>query len=199
MADDDHDGKCREGEQVVRVDSGDLKGTWVPCDCLHFVPADAMTIYGFYEDEYPDYQDTWTNELQFPVKAAEVNALVAKIKELRDAIKEHRSQKADDRCIEDDDRLYAALGDGVKCDRRVGSKEEMLKNCARFIDRRCEQGGWPTYQELEARITKGRQLLDAAEARMAAVQREDKPRSSYWELWAKAAYEGVRDAIKALG
>ncbi len=69
---------------------------------------------------------------------------------LAEAIREHRRQKADDRCIEDDDRLYAALGDGIKCDRRVGSKEEMLKSCARFIDRRCEAGTWPTYSELEA-------------------------------------------------
>lgn len=72
-----------------------------------------------------------------------------RIKQLEDAIRDHRSQKADDRCIEDDDRLYAVLNDGIKCDRRVGSKEEMLKNCARYIDRRCAQGHWPTYAELE--------------------------------------------------
>jgi hypothetical protein len=71
---------------------------------------------------------------------------------LAEAIRSHRSQKADDRCIEDDDRLYEALGDGIKCDRRVGSREDMLRNCARFIDRRCESGHWPTYQELEAAL-----------------------------------------------
>lgn len=75
-----------------------------------------------------------------------------RINVLEDAIRQHRSQKADDRCIFDDDALYDVLGDGIQCDRRVGSKEEMLKNCARFIDRRCEAGHWPTYQELEARI-----------------------------------------------
>lgn len=64
------------------------------------------------------------------------------------AIRKHRSQKADDRCIEDDDKLYEALGDGIKCDRRVGNKDEMLKNCKRFIDNRCEEGYWPTYQQL---------------------------------------------------
>lgn len=73
---------------------------------------------------------------------------------LREAIVKHRSQKADDRCIEDDDVLYAVLGDGVKCDRRVGDKDAMLANCARFIDRRCEGGGWPSYAELEARLAK---------------------------------------------
>lgn len=73
-----------------------------------------------------------------------------RIAELENAIKTHRSQKADDRCIEDDDRLYEALGDRIKCDRRVGDKEAMKHNCARFIDNRCEGGGWPTYVELEA-------------------------------------------------
>jgi hypothetical protein len=70
---------------------------------------------------------------------------------LRAAIVEHHRQRADDRCIEDDDRLYAAAG-LPPCDRRVGDKAAMLANCARFIERRCEGGGWPTYAELEKRI-----------------------------------------------
>lgn len=78
---------------------------------------------------------------------------------LRAAIRDHRSQKADDRCIEDDDRLYAILGDGIVCDRRVGNKEEMLRNCVRFIERRCEAGGWPTYAELEAEIVRLKKAL----------------------------------------
>lgn len=69
---------------------------------------------------------------------------------LRAAIRTHRDQKADDRCIEDDDRLYAALGDGIKCDRRVGDKAAMLANCQRFIENRCEGGEWRSYAELEA-------------------------------------------------
>jgi hypothetical protein len=81
-----------------------------------------------------------------------VSDLGARVAMLEAAIKEHRAQKADDRCIEDDDRLYAALGDGIKCDRRVGSKEAMLLNCARFIERRCELGGWPSYAELKAEV-----------------------------------------------
>ena len=78
---------------------------------------------------------------------------------LEAAIKEHRAQKADDRCVEDDDRLYEVLGDGIKCDRRVGSKEEMLKNCARFIDRRCEAGAWPNYSDLEKEVHRLKALL----------------------------------------
>ncbi len=72
-----------------------------------------------------------------------------RIIQLENAIKNHRSQKADDRCIFDDDVLYETLGDGIKCDRRVGSQCEMLKNCERFIKNRTEEGGWKTYAELE--------------------------------------------------
>ena len=65
------------------------------------------------------------------------------------AIKLHHAQKADDRCFEDDDALYAAAG-LPPCDRRVGNKGDMLENCRRFIERRCEGGGWKSYAELEA-------------------------------------------------
>ncbi len=85
-----------------------------------------------------------------------LSSIIHEIEKLRDAIKTHRDQKADDRCIEDDDRLYAVLADGVLCDRRVGDKAEMLVNCARFIERRCEGGGWPTYAELEKQLAESR-------------------------------------------
>jgi hypothetical protein len=78
--------------------------------------------------------------------------LAARIVELEEAIRTHRDQKADDRCIEDDDRLYAVLNDGVVCDRHVGDKAAMLRNCERFISNRCLSGKWPTYAELEERI-----------------------------------------------
>lgn len=85
---------------------------------------------------------------------------------LRRAIKTHRAQKADDRCIEDDDRLYAVLADGIKCDRRVGDKAAMLRNCDRFIDRRCQSGGWRSYAELEVEIRRLKKSLwlDASSA-----------------------------------
>lgn len=80
--------------------------------------------------------------------------LKEEIDRLRSAIIKHRAQKADDRCIEDDDELYAALQDGIKCDRRVGDKLDMLHNCARFIQQRCEGGGWPSYADLEREIAR---------------------------------------------
>ena len=73
---------------------------------------------------------------------------------LKLAIIKHHEQRADDRCIEDDDRLYAAAG-LPPCDRRVGSKEEMLANCKRFVEQRCEGGGpWKSYRELEGEINR---------------------------------------------
>lgn len=53
---------------------------------------------------------------------------IRRLKALEAAITEHHGQRADDRCIEDDDRLYAAAG-LPPCDRRVGSLEEMHANC----------------------------------------------------------------------
>jgi hypothetical protein len=77
--------------------------------------------------------------------------LVRQVDRLFSAIKEHHAQKADDRCWEDDLKLYLAAG-LHPCDRRVGDKAAMLANCARFIERRCTQGHWPSYVDLERRI-----------------------------------------------
>jgi len=79
---------------------------------------------------------------------------------LQEAIAEHHRQKADDRCREDDDKLYAAAG-LPPVDRRVGDKAAMLANCARFIERRCEGGGWPSYAELEKQIADYRLVIMA--------------------------------------
>ena len=98
---------------------------------------------------------------------------------LREAIISHRSQKADDRCIEDDDRLYEVLGDGVKCDRRVGCKTDMLKNCKRFIQNRCEGGGWKTYAELEAENKVFMESLEKSIAELTDAQEALKTEALY--------------------
>lgn len=98
-----------------------------------------------------------------------VRQLLAEAAKLREAIAEHHRQKADDRCIEDDDRLYAAAK-LPPCDRRVGSKEAMMSNCRRFIDRRCEGGGWLSYVELESQLAAA--LADAAHWRAVAEASE---------------------------
>jgi len=86
---------------------------------------------------------------------------VAELAKLRAAVAKHHAQKADDRCHLDDDELYAAAG-LPPADRRVGDKFEMIKNCTRFIERRCEGGGWPTYAELEAKVRDLEARLKAA-------------------------------------
>ena len=77
---------------------------------------------------------------------------------LRNAIREHRAQRSDDRCWMDDQKLYAVLGDGDIGDNRVGSKAAMLVNCERYIERRCSGGGWATYAQLEELIKAYREL-----------------------------------------
>lgn len=79
-------------------------------------------------------------------------------KRLLDAIRKHHSQKADDRCVFDDDELYAAAG-LPPVDRRVGDKFAMAQNCLRFIERRCEGGHWPSYVELERELERLRDLI----------------------------------------
>jgi hypothetical protein len=97
-----------------------------------------------------------------------IKCLDDRVAALEAAIREHRGQKADDRCVEDDDRLYVALGDGIRCDRRVGDRAAMLRNCERFIANRCEGGHWPTYAQLEDALTRIAALTGGAED-MAAV------------------------------
>lgn len=71
------------------------------------------------------------------------------IKKLRKAIQNHRDQKADDRCWEDDLALYSVLEDDVVPDNHVGDTAAMLRNCERFIEQRCQGGGdWKSYAEL---------------------------------------------------
>lgn len=110
-----------------------------------------------------------------------LDAQAVHITRLEDAIKTHRTQKADDRCIEDDDRLYEALGDGIKCDRRVGDKGAMLANCERFIAHRCESGGWLSYVELEQKITRLEDAMREAEKRLATASVAYMPYRYYTE------------------
>jgi hypothetical protein len=99
----------------------------------------------------------------------ELTAAYQRIAVLESAIKSHRDQKADDRCIEDDDRLYEALGDGIKCDRHVGDQEAMLRNCYRFVCNRTQGGKWPSYVELELKIVALEQKVELASVELPAA------------------------------
>lgn len=106
----------------------------------------------FLVDKRVELRDAW---VQFPWERDDEEATSDSL--LLEAVREHWSQRADDRCWEDDDRLYAAAG-LPPVDRRVGDKAAMLENCQRYIDRRCEGGGWPTYRELEAELARLRAI-----------------------------------------
>lgn len=134
-------------------------------------PASPQEVCGVLRIEGPTGTD-WYDALEDPsVGLCELIAaaprLLAEVQRLRSAIRRHRDQRADDRCWLDDDVLYAALGDGIRCDRRVGSKEEMLANCERFIDRRCEGGYWPNYADLEAEIARLKTVVESLATRCA--------------------------------
>ena len=81
------------------------------------------------------------------------------IHKLKSAITKHHAQKADDRCWLDDDDLYLAAGLPI-VDRRVGDKAAMLENCKRFVNGRCDGGGWKSYAELER---ENKELKEAVE------------------------------------
>lgn len=59
------------------------------------------------------------------------------IKKLRAAIRKHRDQRLDDRCWMDDYELYESLPEGATphyVDLRLLPREEMLKNCERYVE-----------------------------------------------------------------
>jgi len=86
--------------------------------------------------------------------------LAAKYATLASAVEKHHSQRADDRCVLDDDEMYAAAG-LPPCNRRVGDKFEMVKNCIRFIEHRCEAGGpWKSYAELHAELEAAKKEIE---------------------------------------
>ncbi len=71
----------------------------------------------------------------------------------------HHGQIADDRCFEDDDRLYSWFGLPA-VDRTIGDPQEMHANCWRFIQNRCQAGGpWRSYRELLEEADQLRQTI----------------------------------------
>ena len=115
-------------------------------DCPPLKNGDSITTYGF-----PiRWMVTFADGTKLSGECIEESELIRRYVLLRDAVRKHRSQKADDRCIDDDKAIYAALEDGIEADFHVGDKTEMLLNCARFIEKRCLGGKWPNYADLES-------------------------------------------------
>lgn len=102
-------------------------------------------------DAVKDDFDGFTEGLLSNRMKTEVEQLREENQRLKSAVLHHWQQKADDRCIDDDTELYKAFG-LEPADHRVGDRFEMLKNCMRFVENRCQGGHWSTYVELESKI-----------------------------------------------
>jgi len=107
-------------------------------------------------------------ELEMDLDAARKRCHYAemRVKELETAIRTHWEQKADDRCWEDDSKLYSVVPLPETTARCIGDPEVMLENCKRFIKQRmCAGGPWKSYAELEAENAKlHEQIRHATEA-----------------------------------
>lgn len=91
-------------------------------------------------------RDQWSISLDVPAAGAGREPLI-KLREIRAEAFKLCTARADDRCWMDIEKLCGLLD--VPFDPRVGDKSAMLENCRRFIDQKCEGGGWPSYAELE--------------------------------------------------
>jgi hypothetical protein len=82
------------------------------------------------------------------------------IEKVFNVIKEIHQEHADDLCWMDIDIIFKACGLPVP-DRRVGCKEAMKKNCDRFIDHLCSDGGnWKSYSELEQDLIDAHEIIE---------------------------------------
>ena len=73
---------------------------------------------------------------------------VTELRKLKVVVEKMHAQLGPDRCVFDQDELYAAAG-LPPVDKRVGDKFAMLKDCIRYVDVMCEGGHWKTYADLE--------------------------------------------------
>jgi hypothetical protein len=95
--------------------------------------------------------------------AAMADALANEVERLQAGIREHRDQRGDDRCWEDDARLYAVLGEGDgEADSALPPKAEFLKSCERFYEQRqcpatAGQRKGMTIAQLEAEVERLRE------------------------------------------
>ena len=143
--------------KLMRMQPWGVNFTSSDQDCIRAALAEIDRLRKHNLDLQRSYDEACSDAAGYESEAVRLRA---ENDRLTAAIVTHHAQKADDRCIEDDDRLYAAAG-LPPCDRRVGDKVAMLANCQRFIERRCEGGGWPSYAELEAERDKWKHLYES--------------------------------------
>lgn len=73
----------------------------------------------------------------------ETQWMMNRIKELEAAIKKHREQTGHEMCWENDEELWAVLGDDVKVDHTPPEWCEFIQKCAEYRKSR-ERDGHPT-------------------------------------------------------
>jgi len=130
---------------------------------------DKPTLVELYRRDHPEaFDSAKVQELAEDLDAVRNRCHYAekRVKELETAIRTHWEQKADDRCWEDDSKLYSVVPLPDTTARCIGDPEVMLENCKRFIKQRtCAGGPWKSYAELEAENAKLReQIRHATEA-----------------------------------
>ncbi len=104
---------------------------------------------------------------------------------LQEIVRIH-SQKADDRCWMDLDALFKLCG-LPPVDKRVGDKFAMIKNCVRFVEQQCEQGGpWKSYAELEDAYKDAQRIVEEQQEQLQILKcandhmtRDSKEQSAY--------------------
>lgn len=114
-----------------------------------------------------------------------LQAVLDDYEKLKTAIKTHRDQKADDRCWMDDYALWATLPDTVPFDITMPPKDKFLENCARYYETRCREGNWPSYKELEEKISRLRSVLIQLGGHLAQAPNTFNPQ------WVKTLLESV--------
>ena len=74
-------------------------------------------------------------EIDVDLDMMNANELKNEVVRLRNAIREHRNQRGDDRCWMDDHVLYMNLPEKDSGITTLPAKEEFLNNCARYCER----------------------------------------------------------------
>ena len=85
--------------------------------------------------------------------------IVNRIIELESAVRKHRDQRGDDRCWLDDQELYKVLGDNDLGNNSLPPKDKFLKNCENYYNKRCKNADWPSYQQLEEKLNKIKEII----------------------------------------
>lgn len=114
---------------------------------------------------------TWGSEIDF--MQDEILDLETDYNRIKDAIRDHRDARGDDRCWVDDVDLYKSLGEEVPEPEALAlpNKEAFLSRCIKYWNHRQKPNcnAWTTVEQLENRI---RQLETAIKKAIGVLKNE---------------------------